>query len=88
MDSTVVRASVLCLAAALLPADRTFFTYAGSLTTPPCTEGTTWHVLKVPIKMSRAQIAAFTKLEHLRHNNRPIQSLGGRAVLIDSTPDK
>jgi len=45
-------------------------------------------VLKVPIKMSRAQIAAFTKLEHLRHNNRPIQSLGGRAVLIDSTPDK
>ena len=75
-------------AAALLPADRTFFTYAGSLTTPPCTEGITWYVLKVPIEMSRAQIAAFTKLEHLRHNNRPIQSLGGRAVLSDSTPDK
>ena len=39
-------------AGALLPADRTFFTYAGSLTTPPCTEGITWYVLKAPIEMS------------------------------------
>jgi carbonic anhydrase len=85
---TVARPGETIDAAALLPADRTFFTYAGSLTTPPCTEGITWYVLKVPIEMSRAQIAAFTKLEHLRHNNRPIQSLGGRVVLIDSTPDK
>jgi len=73
-------------AGALLPADKTFFTYAGSLTTPPCTEGITWYVLKTPIEMSRAQIAAYTKLEHLGHTNRPIQSLGGRQVLIDSTP--
>ncbi len=53
-----------------------------------CTDGITWYVMKVPIEMSRAQIAAFAKLEHLRHNNRPIQSLGGRVVRIDSTPDK
>ncbi len=85
---TVARPGETIDAAALLPADRTFFTYAGSLTTPPCTEGVTWYVMKVPIEMSRAQIAAFTELEHLRHNNRPIQSLGGRVVLIDSTPDK
>jgi carbonic anhydrase len=70
----------------LLPADRTFFTYAGSLTTPPCTEGITWFVMKTPIEMSPAQIDAFTKLEHLGHTNRPIQRLGGRTVLIDSTP--
>ena len=73
---------------ALLPADKTFFTYAGSLTTPPCTEGITWYVLKAPIEMSRAQIAAYTKLEHLGHTNRPIQSLAGRVVRVDSTPGK
>ncbi len=75
-------------AGTLLPADRTFFTYAGSLTTPPCTEGITWYVLKAPIEMSPAQIAAFTKLEHLGHTNRPIQSLGSRVVAVDSTPGK
>ena len=75
-------------AGALLPADKTFFTYAGSLTTPPCTEGITWYVLKTPIEMSQAQIAAYMKLEHLGHTNRPIQSLGGRVVLVDSTPGK
>ena len=72
----------------LLPADKTFFTYAGSLTTPPCTEGLTWYVFKTPIEMSPAQIGAFTKLEHLGHTNRPVQSLGGRVVLVDSTPGK
>jgi carbonic anhydrase len=75
-------------AGALLPADKSFFTYTGSLTTPPCTEGITWYVLKTPIEMSRAQIAAFTKLEHLGHTNRPVQGLGGRVVLVDSTPDR
>ena len=73
---------------ALLPADKTFFTYPGSLTTPPCTEGITWYVLKTPVEMSPAQIGAFTKLEHLAHTNRPIQSLGGRVVMVDSTPGK
>jgi len=75
-------------AGALLPADKTFFTYAGSLTTPPCTEGITWYVLKAPIEMSRAQIAAYTQLEHLGHTSRPIQSLAGRVVRVDSTPGK
>ena len=73
---------------ALLPADKTYFTYAGSLTTPPCTEGITWYVLKNPIEMSPAQIRAFTALEHLAHTNRPVQKLGGRVVLVDSTPGK
>jgi carbonic anhydrase len=72
----------------LLPADKTFFTYAGSLTTPPCTEGLTWFVLKTPIEMSTAQIRAFTTLEHLAHTNRPIQNLAGRVVSVDSTPGK
>jgi len=75
-------------ARALLAADQTFFTYAGSLTTPPCTEGITWYVLKTPIEMSQGQIDAYTKLAHLAHTNRPLQSLGGRVVLVDSTPGK
>ena len=75
-------------ASVLLPADKTFFTYAGSLTTPPCTEGVTWYVFKTPIEMSPAQIGGFTTLEHLAHTNRPIQSLRGRVVLVDSTPGK
>jgi len=75
-------------AGALLPADKAFFTYAGSLTTPPCTEGITWYVLRTPIEWSPAQIAAYTKVGHLGHTNRPIQSLGGRVVQVDSTPGK
>jgi carbonic anhydrase len=75
-------------ALSLLPADKAFFTYAGSLTTPPCTEGVTWYVLKTPIEMSAAQIGAFTRLEHLGHTNRPLQSLGSRVLMVDSTPGK
>jgi len=85
---TIVPHGERIYAGALLPADKAFFTYAGSLTTPPCTEGITWYVLRTPIEMSPAQIAAYTKLEHLGHTNRPIQSLGGRVVLVDSTPGK
>jgi carbonic anhydrase len=83
----VARAGETIDAGALLPSDKTFFTYAGSLTTPPCTEGITWYVFKAPIEMSQAQIAAYMKLAHLGHTNRPIQSLGGREVRVDSTPD-
>jgi len=75
-------------AGAFLPVDKAFFIYAGSLTTPPCTEGISWYVLRAPIEMSSAQIAAYMKLEHLGHTNRPIQSLGGRVVLVDSTPGR
>ena len=84
----VDRPSEIIEAGAVLPADKTFFTYTGSLTTPPCTEDITWYVLKTPIEMSKAQIAAFTTLEHLGHTNRPIQGLAGRVVLVDSTPAK
>ncbi|SMF95560.1 carbonic anhydrase [Methylomagnum ishizawai] len=44
---------------ALLPAavDRqSFYTYGGSLTTPPCTEGVNWYVLATPITLSTAQL--------------------------------
>eukprot|EP00878_Enallax_costatus_P016188 GHUV01016978.1.p1 GENE.GHUV01016978.1~~GHUV01016978.1.p1 ORF type:complete len:321 (+),score=87.31 GHUV01016978.1:404-1366(+) len=43
----------------LLPADKTYWTYQGSLTTPPCTEGILWHVLTTPIKISLSLLTRF-----------------------------
>lgn len=68
----------------LLPADKTYFKYAGSLTTPPCSEGVKWHVLKNPVEMSDAQLNAFSGIFSL--NARPVQSLNARELDIDSTP--
>ncbi len=65
--------------AALLPSDLAYYTYTGSLTAPPCTEGVTWIVLKTPVEISPAQIAAFARL--YPHDIRPIQPLNGRVVL-------
>lgn len=70
----------------VLPADRRYYRYDGSLTTPPCTEGVLWHVLLEPIEMSTEQIDAFvTALEAscCRRNNRPAQPLNGRRVVLD-----
>ncbi|KAG2439791.1 hypothetical protein HYH02_010426 [Chlamydomonas schloesseri] len=39
----------------LLPSDRDYVTYEGSLTTPPCSEGLLWHVLTTPQKISHSQ---------------------------------
>ncbi len=55
----------------LLPDVHTVFHYSGSLTTPPCSEGVEWFVMKNPIELSKAQIKAFRKQYH--HNNRPVQ---------------
>ena len=62
----------------LIPADRHYLTYDGSLTTPPCTEGVTWIVLATPITASAAQIQAFSAL--FPHNNRPVMPLHGRRL--------
>lgn len=63
----------------LLPADRGYYTFAGSLTTPPCSEGVTWYVIKTPVDLSEAQVAAFAKLYPM--NARPIQATNGREIL-------
>lgn len=63
----------------LLPADHGYFTFAGSLTTPPCSEGVTWYVLKSQSSLSANQIAAFAK--HYPLNARPIQPSNGREIL-------
>lgn len=67
-------------AANLLPANRDYYRYEGSLTTPPCSEGVRWLVLKQPVSASAAQIEELIKV--LGHpNNRPVQPIGARVVL-------
>jgi carbonic anhydrase len=56
------------------------YTYSGSLTTPPCTEGVSWNVFATPVELSPAQIRRFTVIYD--HNNRPLQPSNGRAVRL------
>ena len=74
----VTVANVSVDAATLLPTDRGYYTFEGSLTTPPCTEGVRWFVLKTPLKISDDEVAAFGKIYPL--NARPVQPLNGRAI--------
>jgi carbonic anhydrase len=62
----------------LLPTTRGYFSYEGSLTTPPCTEGVTWLVFKTPVQVSREEIDLFAT--RYPHNARPIQPLNGRVI--------
>lgn len=63
----------------LLPTDRGYYTFSGSLTTPPCSEGVTWYVMKSPVPLSDAQLGAFAGLYPT--NARPIQPTNGRGIL-------
>jgi carbonic anhydrase len=62
----------------MLPHDSGYYTYMGSVTAPPCTEGVKWFVLKTPVDTSAAQIKAFARL--YPQDVRPLQPLNGRVV--------
>ncbi len=64
---------------ALLPEDRRYYTYMGSLTAPPCTEGVRWVVMRQPVSLSPAQIELFARIYPM--NARPVQQLAGRRIL-------
>ena len=65
---------------AMLSSDRDYYRFNGSLTTPPCSEGVWWFVIKQPATASKAQIDQFTRV--IGHpNNRPVQPVNARAVL-------
>lgn len=66
-------------ASQLLPTDRAYYAFMGSLTTPPCSEEVKWQVLKTPVELSAAQLASFKKLYTM--NARPVQPLNGRKVV-------
>jgi len=62
--------------ASMLPKDMGFYNYEGSLTTPPCTEGVQFYILKAPVDISKQQLAKFP----FKLNARPVQSLNGRKI--------
>ncbi|MEJ2045415.1 MAG: carbonic anhydrase family protein [Reinekea sp.] len=64
----------------ILPANKEYYRFNGSLTTPPCTEGVTWLVMKNPVTVSKAQIEKFSNVMH-HPDNRPLQALNARVVL-------
>jgi len=63
----------------ILPTDRGYYTFSGSLTTPPCSEDVTWFVLKHPTSVSAEEIQRFSQL--YRDDARPTQPLYDRVVL-------
>jgi carbonic anhydrase len=64
--------------ATLLPANRGYYHFMGSLTTPPCSEGVSWYVLKEPIEAAPEQIKKFSAI--FGSNARPVQPLNARSV--------
>jgi carbonic anhydrase len=69
-------------AANLLPKNKAYFSYNGSLTTPPCSESVKWNVLAEPIQVSEEQIDAFQSLYQV--NARPLQPINGRRIEFHS----
>jgi carbonic anhydrase len=66
----------------LLPAERSYRQYNGSLTTPPCTQDVKWIMLSETVELSEAQITAYTDI--FDHNFRPTQPFNERSFLLSS----
>jgi len=64
----------------ILPKSREYYRFNGSLTTPPCSEGVQWLVMKDSVVVEKQQIDAFVNVLH-ESNNRPIQAINSRAIL-------
>ena len=62
----------------LLPKHTSYYTYSGSLTTPPCSEGVTWIEFKERVSMTQQQLDAMQRFYH--GNQRPVQALNGREI--------
>ncbi len=68
------------LGTSIMPDNKAYYRFNGSLTTPPCTEGVTWLVLKTPVTASKEQIEQFAHTMH-HGNNRPVQPINARTIL-------
>ncbi len=78
-DKEMSRAAIKVNAATLLPANLGYYAYTGSLTTPPCSEGVRWFVLKTPSPVSAHEVEIFAS--HYPNDARPVQPRNGRQVL-------
>ena len=65
--------------ASLLPREFEFYSYEGSLTTPPCTESVSFFILRTPVNVSSAQVTAFP----FKNNARPVQPRNGREIVMN-----
>lgn len=63
----------------MIPTNKSYYHYLGSLSTPPLNENVEWYVMKKPVEVSKKQIESFKKL--YSHNNRNIQPLNDRVIL-------
>jgi len=63
----------------LLPENRGYYHYRGSLTTPPCSEGVRWFVMRTPAEVSSSQVSKF--LSVINKNARPVQQVNARFLL-------
>lgn len=75
---TIEKTSEIVNPGGFLPADRGYWTYMGSETTPPCTEGVRWYVYEDIIGISRSQLETFRSIFKL--NSRPLQDAHGRKI--------
>jgi len=66
----------------LIPLDKRVYSYTGSITTPPCTEGINWYIFAAPIELSRSQIERYRSI--YPYNARPIQPLNDRTIYVTS----
>ena len=62
----------------LLPRQTSYYTYSGSLNTPPCSEGVTWIEFKQRVSITQQQLDAMQRFYH--GNQRPVQALNGRGI--------
>jgi carbonic anhydrase len=76
-DNNILKSEILGYD--ILPSNQEYYRYNGSLTTPPCTEGVKWLVLKTPVSISKSQLADFDAA--MPTNNRPIQNINSRSIL-------
>lgn len=63
------------------PDEASYYAYDGSLTTPPCSEGVAWFIMRERRTVSAKQLAALSKIVG-GENNRPVQPLNGRSVVV------
>ncbi|UOO93469.1 carbonic anhydrase [Vitreoscilla stercoraria] len=68
------------IATEFLPKKQDYYRFSGSLTTPPCSEGVRWLVMKQPLQASKDQIQQFDEVMGT-HTNRPLQNLNGRMIV-------
>ncbi|MGF1683535.1 carbonic anhydrase [Photobacterium minamisatsumaniensis] len=65
--------------AELLPRDREYYRFNGSLTTPPCSEGVRWFMMKDHQSGSEKQVGSLHGV--MGDNARPLQPLNARVIL-------